>query len=90
MAQPQITTHAWQRARQRNADPTTLFYTLQRAAIVNTARAHAPLRIALSGVLPEQLVVVRYCERRQRVECLTVLGAGQRPNAWTPVVEVAA
>ena len=88
---PLVSSHAWQQARARGANPMRVFHTLQRSDIVELLQRYAPLRVALTGLLPSgATLVARYNAVTGRPEAITVLAAGMSVNRWTQKVQVAA
>jgi len=66
-----------------------VFHTLQRPDIIELLQRYAPLRVALTGLLPSgTTLVARYNAVTERPEAITVLAAGMPANLWT--VEVTA
>jgi len=88
---PLVSPHAWKQARARGANPMRVFHTLQRPDIIELLQRYAPLRVALTGLLPSgAMLVARYNAVTERPEAITVLAAGMSVNPWTLKVQVAA
>ena len=91
MLLPLVSSHAWQQARARGANPMRVFHTLQRPDIIELLRRYAPLRVALTGLLPSgTTLIARYNAVTERPEAITVLSPGMSVNPWTLKVQVAA
>ena len=88
---PLVSPHAWKQARARGANPMRVFHTLQRSDIIELLQRYAPLRVALTGLLPSgATLVARYNVVTERPEAITVLSPGMSVNRWTMRVQVAA